>query len=1459
MLLKRLGGETAAGSFTAGRQSDSSVILSRVSSFEASDASDLQAGEKAGPFGLPCITDEKLLMLMAQDSVNGRLAALHASDSPVGTSVDDEPAAVPIAVGGSVTGVVDVIGDMDDINVTLVAGQRYMISLMGTGASALGDSYLEIFDPSMVGVGHDDDGGVGRNSVITITAAVSGTYTIRASAFASPAGQGVGQYTVDVRQMGTDSIPATIAGAVPIDQGITFGFRETDASSGGADSDYYKVSLVAGTSYSFSVSAGTDHESTFNPIAAGEIDTILVLRGPTGAILVQNDDISYPTDASSTFQFHATTTGDYYLEVTAYPALAGPGGNTGGYVIDFHEVPPPDPLDSLDWGTAANIPTVMVDGVPTAYIYFAAAGENFGENARSGDPSQAASGGNGTLVSYGWTEYEKAQFMLAMQEYTKILGIVYVETTNSAEATFRVITNSSYTYGAYAYPQDPAYGTQRGIMVFNVDNRGWDLDSADPAVTTDGLGRGGFSWATILHEAGHAHGLAHPHDTGGGSAVMMGVASPYSLGAFNLNQQIYTQMSYNDGWQTHPDGSVTNGDPDGWRSDAGWLATMGAFDIAVLQARYGVAPVFATGDNVYTLLDVNAEGTYFETIYDTGGTDTIAYDGARGAQIDLNTATLDYSVTGGGIVSFVRNLPGQTTAQAIKGGFTIANGVVIENATGGGGDDVLIGNDADNVLTGNGGNDVLMGNGGADILIGGAGTDSYAGGDGADTIDFSGEAGPVAVNLHSTESFLAFHSPTTLLSPGEALDSFGNREAMSGIEIFILSAGSDSALGSEGADRIEAGAGNDILIGRGGNDVFLGGAGGDGLYGQVGDDWLEGGDGDDFLEGHDGNDRLEGGGGRDHLYADGDDDLLSGGGGNDVLMGGSGVDSFDGGADWDVLSFYEVQATQGVVADLRTGIISNDGYGNAETMSGVEALERGTAFVDIFYGNDNSNALMIERGDFAYGFGGDDQIWVGLAPAHVDGGAGTDNLVAIVDGNFFLPDTNGDGRAERSADMTAGWKIDLFAGTIQDGFGNSGTVTGIESVSGTRLADDLRGDSGGNVLYGDAGNDVLRLQDGGDDTALGAAGNDSIFFIGALTGADMVDGGEGTDTLILQGAYGSLALTANVTRIENISILGGNNTNFGEPGTNRHDYVLTTHNLNFAAGVQARINGSALLAGEDFTFDGSAEADASFVVYGGKGTDTLTGGQGNDIFFYAEERFASGDTVNGGAGYDGIFLRGNYTIDFTAPGYAGLFTNIENLTLTSATDERYARGGGTEFDYNLTLSDAIVNAGQTLTVSGALLMATETMVLDASAETDGMLRLFGGKASDTLKGGAQADLIHGNLGADTLAGNGGSDAFRYQNVAESNSGSTDHILDFTPGTDKIELDRIDADALAAGNQAFTWIGSNAFSNQVGQLRAYEQSGTWFVEGDVNGDGAADLVIALTLQGPEPLGAGDFLL
>ena len=145
-------------------------------------------------------------------------------------------------------------------------------------------------------------------------------------------------------------------------------------------------------------------------------------------------------------------------------------------------------------------------------------------------------------------------------------------------------------------------------------------------------------------------------------------------------------MSYNDAWQLpsgrHRRRSRSAG------IDNGWSASLSAFDIAVLQDRYGVHD-HNTGDNVYTLTDV-VDDAFYECIWDSGGTDSIAYGGALNAIIDLTAATLDYSPTGGGAAL----LPGHPApgAQPLRGGYTIANGVVIENATGGSGNDQLVGN-----------------------------------------------------------------------------------------------------------------------------------------------------------------------------------------------------------------------------------------------------------------------------------------------------------------------------------------------------------------------------------------------------------------------------------------------------------------------------------------------------------------------------------------------------------------------------------------------------------------------------------------------------------------------------------------------------------------------------------------------------------------------------------------------
>jgi Ca2+-binding RTX toxin-like protein len=580
----------------------------------------------------------------------------------------------------------------------------------------------------------------------------------------------------------------------------------------------------------------------------------------------------------------------------------------------------------------------------------------------------------------------------------------------------------------------------------------------------------------------------------------------------------------------------------------------------------------------------------------------------------------------------------------------------------------------------------------------------------------------------------------------------------------------------------------------------------------------------------------------DVIDALGGDDLITiqrpnptmNGGERVTVNGGSGFDTLVIDTNYTNLSSLNATGFDGSVI-VRGG--SNISYSVAWTS--IERLEiTGRFFSNGFSLGDEVDIVRLQAG-----FGGT-----------ILTGGGNDEI-------YILGSVSG---SQISADGGAGNDIVDLSGMTSANGGFSHRASGGEGndvLRGSAYADELDGGSGNDSLSLYYPSAFPKLSHEGD-RALGGSGNDNFFFGASLTPFDVVTGGADIDTLVIQGNYaGGLVLSANVTQIEGLSILAGSNTNFGNPGTSSYDYSITTNDSNFAAGVRAKINGAALLATEDFTFNGSAETDATFVVYGSRGVDTLTGGLGADIFFYAEDRFQPGDTVNGGpGGYDGIFFRGNYTIDFNAPGYHGLLTSIENMTLSSASDERYARGGGAEFDYDIKLADSHLAAGVVLTVSGNLLMATETMILDGSLESDGILNIFGGSAADTLKGGGQADLLHGNLGADQLAGGGGADIFRYDNLAETPNAAPDRILDFTPGTDKTDLSRIDASTAAAGDQAFTWIGSNAFSGTAGELRALNLNDLgWLLQGDVDGNGAADFSIMLDLQGPTPLGAGDFIL
>ena len=88
----------------------------------------------------------------------------------------------------------------------------------------------------------------------------------------------------------------------------------------------------------------------------------------------------------------------------------------------------------------------------------------------------------------------------------------------------------------------------------------------------------------------------------------------------------------------------------------------------------------------------------------------------------------------------------------------------------------------------------------------------------------------------------------------------------------------------------------------------------------------------------------------------------------------------------------------------------------------------------------------------------------------------------------------------------------------------------------------------------------------------------------------------------------------------------------------------------------------------------------------------------------------------------------------------------------------------------------------------------------------------------------------------------------------------DRITDFTIGSDRFNFSFFDADPLTAGDQAFNFVGTAAFTNTgIGQVRYFTSGADILVQADVNGDGVADMEIVLQGIGGGTMTAGDFIL
>ena len=268
--------------------------------------------------------------------------------------------------------------------------------------------------------------------------------------------------------------------------------REAIEHSG--DQDFFRVQLSATNTYEFTLAPD-------NVNSPGGPDLKLSIYNAAGVLITEIDGAG--AGGVEEFDFRPTADGVYFVAVSPFtPADVGGYTITGKINDDGPNVNEGTPLAAIDWGGTQN--RVDTDGVRTAagadviHVYYARPGEVYMSDL-------------GPVVSVGWADYAIAGTQVAMRQFENIINVNFQLVDSAAQADFVLVAN--VTAPVLLGRMSPPGEAYEGQGEFNTAGAGWD---------EAGLNQGGYGYVTFIHEFGHGMGLAHPHDTGGGSTVMNG-------------------------------------------------------------------------------------------------------------------------------------------------------------------------------------------------------------------------------------------------------------------------------------------------------------------------------------------------------------------------------------------------------------------------------------------------------------------------------------------------------------------------------------------------------------------------------------------------------------------------------------------------------------------------------------------------------------------------------------------------------------------------------------------------------------------------------------------------------------------------------------------------------------------------------------------------------------------------
>jgi Ca2+-binding RTX toxin-like protein len=658
-----------------------------------------------------------------------------------------------------------------------------------------------------------------------------------------------------------------------------------------------------------------------------------------------------------------------------------------------------------------------------------------------------------------------------------------------------------------------------------------------------------------------------------------------------------------------------------------------------------------------------------------GGNDTI---NASGLASDVNT-TFD----GGDGNDTITGGSGDDTLLGGDGNDTLNGGNGFDILKGGNGNDTLTGGDQDDQMFGEAGNDRMIWNPGDD-------TDLAEGGDGNDTVEVNGGNGGEVFTLTANGTRVRFDR----LDPGPFSIDIGTTENI----VVNMNGGNDSfsATGNLApliAVTVDGGAGNDTILGSTGNDSLLGGDGNDFIDGQQGADVAFLGAGDDVFQWDpgDGSDVVEGQEGNDTM-------LFNGSGGNEIF-----ALTANGGRALFTRNLGNITMDLNDVERVELNALAGTDSLTVGDLTGTDVRE-----VDVDLTESQSAADSVSL----TGRAGADTVTLVGSPAgfQVQGLAANVRITGANAADALAINTGAGNDSVTATTLAAGGP----ALTIDTGAGN-------DTVFGSQGLDIILAGDGNDRVFGDNGNDIALL----------GAGND-VFTWDPGDGSDVVEGGDGFDTMDFNGSGGAenFTISANGQRLNLFRDVG---------------------NITMDMDTVERVTVDALGGADNIVINDLTGTAADEIVIDLSGTlDKSTSGDGAADSVSTRGTDAA-DTIRVENAGSGVLV-------------SGLAADVRVTNAEVANDRLLVSGGAG----NDTLSASKLSSGRV------------------------QLQLFGEAGDDRIIGSSGADFVNGGAGTDTVSMGGGNDRFQWNpgegsDVIDGQGGFDTHEFNGSDGAERFRL------------------------------------------------------------------------